>query len=401
MSDAVSGIEEFFRRRYGREAIYLPSGRFALYLAFREWLRPGDRILISPVNDDVVFFTVLAAGLVPVIGPLDPATGNLDPSRVDERDWRTLKAVMTTSLYGIPDRMDLLGERCQRHGLLLLEDACQALDSRFGETRIGAFSSVAAFSLTKHVHGVGGALCFSDAKRRPGLVERARLEIRRRSLGRRARDRARLFAQEAADRTATRRALTALSHRLHPPPREREGHRMPYDLTQVLQAREEGAGLDRFDRWVRVDNPHYRTGPLAREVAMTLGLLKRFEENRRRRLEGARKLASLGLTPASLAGAGDAALFRVPLFVRRREQILAHFARRGLRLDYIYDPPLDFYAAPALAERLPSPDAARGWSRDVLPVDPLRADDFLSIVKRSPGVLSPSVDSGAAATRTS
>jgi dTDP-4-amino-4,6-dideoxygalactose transaminase len=129
MTNPARGIESFFRRRYGREALYVPSGRLALYLAFREWLRPGDRILISPVNDDVVFFTVLAAGLVPVLGPLDPATGNLDASALDANGWSRLQAVMTTSLYGIPDRMDLLEERCRRHGLLLIEDACQALDS--------------------------------------------------------------------------------------------------------------------------------------------------------------------------------------------------------------------------------------------------------------------------------
>ena len=66
MSDEVRAIEEFFARRYGPQALYLPSGRLALYLALREWLRLGDRVLMSPVNDDVVFFTVLAAGLVPV-----------------------------------------------------------------------------------------------------------------------------------------------------------------------------------------------------------------------------------------------------------------------------------------------------------------------------------------------
>src|SRR6266571_1977445 len=188
MTDPAHGIEAFFRRRYGREALYLPSGRLALYLAFREWLRPGDRILISPINDDVVFFTVLAAGLVPVLGPLDPATGNLDPSAVNDGTWSGLKAVMTTNLYGIPDRMDLLDDRCRRHGILLIEDACQALDSRLGDRRIGQFSPVAAFSLTKHVDGVGGVLCFSEEGRRIPLAWRADSEIRRRSLGRKVRD---------------------------------------------------------------------------------------------------------------------------------------------------------------------------------------------------------------------
>ena len=161
----------------------------------------------------------------------------------------------------------------------------------------------------------------------------------------------------------------------------------------MLRAREEGGGLDQFNRWVRVDDPNYRTEPLSREITRTLTQLTCFEDNRRRRLEGARKLLALGFTPPSLRVPADIALFRVPLFVRQREHVLAHFAGRGLPLDYIYDPPLDLYAAPAMAARIPSPDQARMWSRDVLPVDPLRADQFLSILQASPGILSPPVES--------
>jgi len=142
-----------------------------------------------------------------------------------------------------------------------------------------------------------------------------------------------------------------------------------------------------------VDNPNYRTASLSREITKTLIQLTHFEDNRRRRLEGARRLLALGLTPSSLQVAPDIALFRIPLFVRRREQVLAHFARRGLQLDYIYDPPLDRYATAALSDRFPSPEAALAWSRDVLPVDPLRADQFLSMLERSSGILSPAAHS--------
>jgi len=394
MSDPALGIQDFFRSRYGREAIYLPSGRLALYLAFREWLRPADRILISPINDDVVFFTVLAAGLRPVIGPVDPATGNLAPEAVDESVWPGLRAVMTTNLYGIPDRMDLLESRCRRHGLLLIEDACQALDTRFGGRRIGQISDVAVFSLTKHVRGVGGVLAFTETGRGVSLTGRTRSEVARRRGGRSTRDHALLLLREAADLTGTRSILAGLRRRIHAAPSERDGHRMPYDTKEVTGAGAAGAGLDRFDRWVRVDNPMYRLAPLRREMRRTLTELERFEENRRRRLEGTARLLSLGLTPSSVRLPGDGALFRVPLFVERRERILAYFAERGLRLDYVYDPPLDRYASEELADRLPSPGAARLWSRDVLPVDPLQADRFLSLLKRSPGLLSPAASDG-------
>jgi len=389
VSDEVRAIEDFFARRYGRQAMYLPSGRLALYLAFREWLRPGDRVLMSPVNDDVVFFTVLAAGLVPVLGPVDPGTGNIDPAAIDPATWSGLQAVLTTNLYGIPDRMDLLEERCQRHSLLLVEDAAHAIDTHFDGRRIGEFGRVAAYSLTKHVGGVGGVLTFTEPGRRQALARRAAEEIRYRPIPVAIAHRARSLLSTVGASSRPRKWLARLRDRLVSRLPERSGCRIPYEATAVLQAQTEGGGLGRFDQWVRVDNHLYRTWPLRSSLRATERRLEAFEDNRRRRLAGARKLATLGLTPPDLPIAPDTAPFRVPLFVRERDKIVAHFARRGLELDYIYDPSLDVYGR-ALAERLPAGPGAARWSRDVLPVDPLRADRFLTLLGESPGLCEPS-----------
>ncbi len=383
MRNATAGIEEFFRRRYGCEALFLPSGRLALYLAFREWLKPGDRILMSPVNDDVVFFTVLAAGLAPVLGPIDPSTGNLDPHAVGESVWASLRAVMTTNLYGIPDRMHVLTEQCNRHGLVLIEDACQALDSVSEARRVGTFGPAAAFSLTKHVNGVGGVLVFSESGRRGALVHRAEEETRRRTFPESFGFQALSMLKELADVTGTRQQLRRLRRHTFPLPDERKGHRMPYDAGEVLEAGTDGGGLRRFERWVRVDCHGYRTLPPDWQVCKTLRELESFEQNRERRIEGSRKLQCLPLTPASLIASLDFSLFRVPLFVRGRDTVAPYFVRRGVGVDYIYDPPLDIYVPPRLAGRIPSPPRAILWSRDVLPIDPLQADSFLSLLNGS------------------
>jgi hypothetical protein len=390
VSADVRAIEEFFRRRYGRLALYVPSGRMALYLAFREWLRPGDRILMSPVNDDVVFFTVLAAGLVPIVGPIDPTTGNLDPAALDEPSWAGLRAVLTTNLYGIPDRMDLLEAQCRRHNLVLVEDAAHALDSRCGERRIGQFGAVAAYSLSKHLGEAGGVLTFAEADRHDAVAHRAALEIRREPLAVAAANHLRSLLATVGAGTRPRQWLAGLRDRLFPQPPGRSGHRMRYDTTVVRRAQQEGGGLDRFDRWVRVDNPTYRTWPPRASVRRALQRLQAFEAQRPRRLAGARKLLASGLIPPGVAVPPDTALFRVPLFVRERESARAYFAERGVALDYIYDPPLDLYA-PGLTERHASPAAAAAWSRDVLPVDPLVADRFLALLAESPGRCQPAL----------
>jgi dTDP-4-amino-4,6-dideoxygalactose transaminase len=389
MPDSIArAIEEFFRNRYGRDALYVPSGRAALYLAFREWLRPGDRLLMSPVTDDVVFFVVLAAGLVPVIGPIDPCTGNLDPIAIEDAAWSRVHGVLTTNLYGIPDRMDLIEEQCRRHGLVLLEDAAHAIDSQWHGRRIGQFGAAAAYSLHKHLDVVGGVLTFADPGRRQSLARQAAQEFRARPLAVAIAHRTRALLRSAAAATRPGRWLMRLRHRLIPATHERPDYRMLYENTAVAEAQRNGGGFDQFDRWVRVDNHLYRIWPLRSTRRVALRRLKQFEEDRRQRLAGTQKLLASGLASPDVQLPSDTALFRVPLFVRERDQVRAHFAAHGLALDYIYHPPLDVYA-PALTERLASSGSATQWTHDVLPVDPLLADRFLAVLGESPGICQP------------
>jgi hypothetical protein len=374
VSTEARAIEEFFRGRCGRDALYLPSARLGLYLALREWLQPGERVLMSPVNCDVVLFTVLAAGLTPVLAPVDPCTGNIDPAAIDDSTWASLHAVMTTNLYGIPDRMDMLKERCRAHRLLLVEDACHALESLFEGRLIGEFGAVAVYSLSKQVGGVGAVMTVAEGGRRESLARRAAEELRYRSTAARV-----------------RRWLARQRNRFFRRSIPRSGHRLPYELSEVERARSERGGLDRFERWLAADQPDYRTWPLRSSLRATLARLERLEEDRPLRLAGIGKLRELGYTPAGFSLPPGTALFRVPLFVQERDKVRARCAKRGLAIDYIYDPPLDLYAR-SLAQALPSPAAARIWSRDVLPVDPLCADRFIALLRESPGLCLPSLE---------
>lgn len=75
-----------------------------------------------------------------------------------------------------------------------------------------------------------------------------------------------------------------------------------------------------------------------------------------------KRVLDFGYTPAGFRVDADTALLRVSLFVQDRENVIARFAKRGLNIDYIFDPPPDFLYAPALAKGLPLPPAARIWS---------------------------------------
>lgn len=157
-------------RRLGRECVYTPSARLALYLALRRWCRPGARVLMSPVNDDVILFVVLAAGLRPVQAPVSVWDGNIDPAAVPESTWRDVDAVLTTNLYGVPDRVLELRRRCEQLGIPLFEDAAHAIGSHVAGQPVGTFGRAAVFSLSKHVAGMaGGFLAVEDARTRREL----------------------------------------------------------------------------------------------------------------------------------------------------------------------------------------------------------------------------------------
>jgi dTDP-4-amino-4,6-dideoxygalactose transaminase len=368
-------IEAVMTARLGRPCLFAPSGRVALYVALRAWLEPGDRILMSPVNDDVIFFTVLAAGLRPVMAPLSPEDGNIDPSSVEEDVWPTLAAVLTTNLYGLPDRVQDLRSRCSRLGILLIEDAAHAIETAVEGKLIGTFGDAAVFSLSKHVgaHG-GGILAFGEEAQRPGLERLRDAAIAPAQL----RDRVSRAAARAAEELVTglhllwparwlRRRLGLV---------ERTGYRMPLRAVE-LRAAAAGPGLERFDQWVRVDRHDYRMRPPAGLLERALRRLRDLDADRARRIDGVARLRTLPMAAPAVRNGDPQPLFRVPLLVDDRPAMIAKLERRVLSTGYIYDPPLDDYAGREFAAASPAPEVARSWSRRVVPVDPLEADQVL------------------------
>jgi DegT/DnrJ/EryC1/StrS aminotransferase family len=367
-------IEAILRDRTGRECLFVPSGRLALYLAFRTWLAPGDRILMSPVTDDVIFFVALAAGLQPVMAPLSRRDGNIQPDAVDDATWSSVAAMLTTNLYGLPDRVPELRSSCERHGVLLIEDAAHAIQTETDGRPVGAFGAVAAFSMAKHVGGVGGVLAFTDGARRPELVRLRDALTVPRPLSHRAAETARPAARALLGALRLRRPALRARETLGLV--ERTTHRMPL-WARALQAAVAGApGLDRFDPWVRFDLHGYRMGQPPGSLRRTLARLR--ELDRDRRLEGVLQLQAHDAVAPCVADQPPQPLFRVPLLVEGRDALVADLRRRGIYLDYIYDPPLDDYTTPAFAAPSPQPEAASWWAGHVLPVDPLDAGRVLA-----------------------
>jgi dTDP-4-amino-4,6-dideoxygalactose transaminase len=374
-------IEALMATRLDRPCLFLPSGRLALYVALRTWLRPGNRILMSPLNDDVIFFTVLAAGLRPVLAPVSPDDGNIEPGLVPAHVWASVGAVLTTNLYGFPDRVLELRSECDRLGIRLIEDVAHAIEAEVDGRPIGTFGDAAAFSLSKHVGAAcGGLLAFGDES------DRAELEHLRDRLAAPGRLRDGVMRAGAYGAESLVIALRAVwpvrwirrKVSLH----ERRGYRMPLRPDELHRAVAAGSGLERFESWMRVDRPQYRLPASAFLLRGVLRRLRRLEGDRARRIEGVARLRALPNVAPAVRHGDPEPLFRVPLLVPDRDHALARLERQILGTGYIYDPPLDDYAGPAFAEPSPAPDVARRWARAVLPVDPLEADKVIRWMRR-------------------
>ncbi|WP_189892138.1 DegT/DnrJ/EryC1/StrS family aminotransferase [Streptomyces xantholiticus] len=368
------------RRRLGRDCLYVPSCRLGLYVALRHWCPPGGRVLMSPVNDDVIFFVVLAAGLRPVQAPLRADDGTIDTTAVPDSVWDGLSAVLTTNLYGNPDPAPELRARCDRLGIPLLEDAAHAIGTVVAGRPVGSFGDASVFSLSKHTGaGTGGFLTVADPAAREELA-RARDELLTPS---------RLSAElvhglrpyaEAAVRGlrltgAARAALRLLGFE------ERTDIRMALRPEELARALAPTPSLDAFDSWVRVDMHSYRLVPGRVGSRRTQRLLLRLDERLAAHLAGTQRLLD---TPWAAPRPGPAQpLFRVPLLVEDRDAAAAALARHRITVGHLYDPPLDVYAGDRFTDASPAPSAAAWFARHALPVDPLQADRVAAVLDRS------------------
>ncbi|WP_398859191.1 DegT/DnrJ/EryC1/StrS family aminotransferase [Streptomyces chengmaiensis] len=407
-SAGCARLEALMRRRLGRECLYTPSCRLGLYVALRHWCPPGGRVLMSPVNDDVIFFVVLAAGLRPVQAPLRASDGSIDPSAVPEHVWRSLSAVLTTNLYGNPDPVPQLRTRCDRLGIPLLEDAAHAIGSTAAGRPVGTFGEASVFSLSKHTGAkTGGFLAFADPQLRDELARARDALLAPERLASELSYGLRPYAEAGARGLRLVRAARAAMRLLGL--QERAGIRMDLRPAELRDALEAAPSLGDFDSWIRVDMHDYRLRAGRVRRRRTERLLSRLDTTLDRHRAGTRTLLATRWAAPRVSGSGDGAgagdagaadgtgvrgaaveegpgigseqpLFRVPLLVEDRDEAIAALDRRRITVGYLYDPPLDAYAGGQFTDPSPAPEPAEWFARHALPVDPLHAEQVISVL---------------------
>jgi hypothetical protein len=381
-------IEAILEARLGRGCVFMPSGRFAIYLAFQLLLSPGDRILMSPLEDDTVFFGALAAGLRPVLAPVSPRDGNMLVDAIDDATWPTISAVLTGNTYGLPDRAAELSATCGRFEIPLIEDAAHALETEIGGRPVGSFGAVSAFSLSKHFPGRGGVLAFGQAISRGDVARQRDQLMLPRPIGHGTVGLARSTARRLLGTLGLMRGLERARRLTHPV--TAHPWRVPLRATRLEQARASG-DLGQFDAWMQTGYPDYRMRQRSSYLKQTLGRLRDLKRDREERITGVLRLRELdAVAPAAREG-DPLPLLRVPLLIEDRDAVALELRRRGVNVFFVYAPPLDDYSGAGFCDPSPLPEAARWWAAHILPVDPHDVDRLLGLVEKNQIRLTPAV----------
>lgn len=134
-------------------AVALSSGTAALHLALIALgIGEGDTVWVSSLTFAASAFPINYVGATPVFVDSERSTWNMDPvllaEALDEAAMReTLpRAVVVVHLYGQCADLDPIVEACARHGVLLIEDAAEALGSRYKGRAAGTFGDVGFYS---------------------------------------------------------------------------------------------------------------------------------------------------------------------------------------------------------------------------------------------------------------
>jgi dTDP-4-amino-4,6-dideoxygalactose transaminase len=149
-------------------AVGVNSGTSALHLAMLAAdIGPGDEVLVPSHTFIATLWGALYAGARPVLCDVNYATGTIDMADAEHRLSPRTKAVIPVHLYGQPADMDAVQQFAQKHGLIVIEDASQAIGARWNGKAVGTLGLIGCYSFypAKNLGAAGeaGLLTSSDA----------------------------------------------------------------------------------------------------------------------------------------------------------------------------------------------------------------------------------------------
>lgn len=148
-----------------KHALFVNSGTSALTCCLIGWgVGPGDEVIIPGYTYISTAAAVVNAGAVPIIAEIDESLG-IDPEDVRKKITPYTKAIMPVHMQGIPAKMDAIWKIADEHKLIVIEDCCQAIGSKYKGEYTGLRSHAFAWSLNYYkilTCGEGGVFFTND-----------------------------------------------------------------------------------------------------------------------------------------------------------------------------------------------------------------------------------------------
>lgn len=161
MGPEVKLLEEKLARYCDTKyAVGVSSGTEALLIALRALgIKTGDEVIVPTFSFFATAGVVARLGAIPVFVDIDERTFNINANLIEQKITSRTKAIMPVHLYGQMAWMDKIMELAERFKLFVIEDAAQAIGSRYHNKLAGSIGHVSGFSCfpTKNLGAYGDA----------------------------------------------------------------------------------------------------------------------------------------------------------------------------------------------------------------------------------------------------
>jgi dTDP-4-amino-4,6-dideoxygalactose transaminase len=160
-----------FEKAYGdliraKRVLATASGTTALITALHTLgVDAGDEVIISPYTFIATYNVVFNQKALPVFADTDQETFTINPHKIEEKINERTSAIIPVHILGLPADMNRILAIAEKHGLPVIEDACQAWLAEYDGKMCGTLGDLGCFSFqnSKHIpSGEGGALVGSD-----------------------------------------------------------------------------------------------------------------------------------------------------------------------------------------------------------------------------------------------
>lgn len=176
LGQRVADLEEDIAKYLGcRYAVGVASGSDALLLSLMALdLHPGDEVITVPFTFFSTAGVVSRLNATPVFVDIQADTFNIDPEQLEKKITPRTKAIIPVHLFGQCAEMEKILEVANRHGVKVIEDACQAIGAVHNGQKAGTFGYTGCFSFfpSKNLGGVGdgGLIATNDEALRELLL---------------------------------------------------------------------------------------------------------------------------------------------------------------------------------------------------------------------------------------